>query len=135
MDFIQCSTQVFGTNGCTIFFRWMVLLEQICYPGRDDLFQVLSNIYKIKVDFFVTRCIFLKTQIYPSITDQPVLNRLKDWSMCICFITVFFLWSIFLFILVWCSGEQHAPCAIMDTIGHSRLRGKHWLFTKLSTFP
>lgn len=78
MDFIQCTTQVFGTNNYTIFFGCMVLFEQIFCPGREDLFQVLSNTFKIKVDILVMMCIFLKTQIYPAITDQPMLSCLKD---------------------------------------------------------
>lgn len=42
----------------------MVLLEQIYYPGKDEMFQALSNFFEIKVDIFLATYISLKIQIY-----------------------------------------------------------------------
>lgn len=45
----------------------MVLLEQICYPGRDDLFQVFANIYKSQY--------FCYDMYFPKNSDLSSNNR------------------------------------------------------------
>lgn len=61
----------------------MVLWEQICYLSRGELFQIFSNIYERKADFFFCcHVYFPKNSDLSSIRGQLAINcgLISGWS-------------------------------------------------------